>query len=67
MNRTSLTRYAPLMRDPDPVRGRETCREAFHKDGIVCISLSEMEERHGWAAARQLRNLGEQFFGKRGK
>lgn len=67
MSRTSLTRYAPLMRDPDPERSFKTAKEAFHKDGIVLIKLEDMERLHGWSAARQLRNLGEQYFGKVGK
>lgn len=64
-SRTSLTRYAPLMQEPDPARARELGLEAFHKDGIVCVKLSEMESRCGWLAAKQLRQLGEQYFGKR--
>lgn len=64
MSKTSLTRFAPLMRDPDPERSFATAKEAFHKEGIVLITLKDMEDRHGWSAARQLRNLGEQYFGK---
>ena len=63
--RTSLTPYAESMRDPDPKQAFERCREAFHRDGIVCISLAALEARCGWVAARNLRNLGDQYFGKR--
>lgn len=67
MSHTSLTRFAPLMRDPDPIRSFTTAKDAFHKEGIVLIKLEDMERLHGWSAARQLRNLGEQYFGKAGK
>lgn len=67
MSRTSLTAYAPLMADPNPDEALRKCRAAFHKDGVVCISLAAMEEKCGWSAARNLRNLGDQFFGKAGK
>lgn len=62
--RTSLTRWAPLMREPDPVLARELGEQAFHRDGVVCIPLAEMERRCGWLAAKQLRLLGEQYYGK---
>lgn len=65
-SRTSLTRYAPMMRDPSPEDSFRACRDAFHKEGVVCISLKDMEAKHGWAAARNLRNLAEQYFGKAG-
>lgn len=65
MGSTSLTKYAPLMREPDPVASHDLRADAFHREGIVCITLKEMEERCGWVAARQLRNLGEQMFGRK--
>jgi hypothetical protein len=61
----SLTRYAASMRDPDPQQSFATCREAFHREGIVCISLAELEARCGWVAARALRTIGNQYFGER--
>lgn len=66
-SRTSLTRYSTLMEEPDPARSYAKCREAFHKGGVVCISLKDLEAKCGWVAARNLRNLGEQYFGKVGK
>lgn len=60
-----LGKYSHLWREPDPVASHDLRAEAFHKEGIVCISLAEMEEKHGWVAARQLRQLGEQRFGKK--
>lgn len=65
MGRTSLTKYAHLMREVDPVASQDLRAEAFHREGIVCISLKEMEERFGWLAAKQLRLLAEQAFGRR--
>ena len=65
INRTSLTPYARLMQDPDPIRARELGEAAFHRDGVVCIPLQAMEDRCGWLAAKHLRQLGEQYYGKR--
>lgn len=65
ITRTSLTPYAKSMQDADPRKAFELGKEAFHRDGVVCIPLSALEARCGWAAARQLRNLGDQYFGKR--
>lgn len=64
-SRTSLTPFAPRMQEPDADRAWDECRQAWINHGIVCISLSQAEERLGWAAAKQLRLLGEQAFGKR--
>ena len=65
IKRTSLTRFAPLMQEPDPQRARDLGEAAFHGEGIICVSLADMEARCGWLAAKQLRQLGEQYFGKR--
>lgn len=65
IRRTSLTRYAHLMQEPDPQRAKDLGEAAFHGEGIVCIPLAAMEARCGWLAAKQLRQLGEQYFGKR--
>lgn len=65
MGTSSLSKYAHLWREVDPVASQDMRAEAFHKEGIVCISLREMEEKHGWVAAKHLRQLGEQRFGKK--
>jgi hypothetical protein len=57
--------HANLFQDPDPQRAFELARDAFHRHGIVCIPIAAMEAKAGWVAARNLRNLGEQYFGKR--
>lgn len=67
MTRTSLTPYAASMREPDPQAAFDLARQAFHCDGIVCIPLASLEARCGWVAAKHLRQLGDQYFGKRGK
>lgn len=63
---SSLRMLQDIAREPDPARSFAAQREAFHKHGVVCLSLEEAERRLGWAAARQLRNIGEQAFGKLG-
>jgi len=65
ITRTSLTPYAKSMQDADPRKAFELGQEAYRRDGIVCIPLAALEARCGWSAARQLRNLGDQYFGKR--
>lgn len=37
MARTSLTRFAPLMRDPDPQGHRRAAKALWHEMGIVVI------------------------------
>jgi hypothetical protein len=65
MTRSSLASIAHLAQEADPARSFELQREAFQKHGIVCVSLAEADTRLGWSGARQLRNIGEQLFGKR--
>lgn len=65
MSTRLIGEHIHLSREPDPARSFALAREAFHREGVVCISLKAMEARAGWAAARNLRNLGEQYFGKR--
>lgn len=66
MTRSSLTRYAGRWQDPDPAVARQMGQEAFRRHGVVCIPLAEMEARCGYLAAKHLRLLGEQYFGKQG-
>jgi hypothetical protein len=62
--KSSLRSIAHLSQDADPERAFHLQRTAFHKTGIVCLSLADVEARLGWAAARELRTLGERIFGK---
>jgi len=62
---SSLAKYAHLHREPDAAQGWDLAREAWHNHGLVVLNLAELENRQGWAAARQARNLAEQCFGKR--
>jgi hypothetical protein len=63
--RSCLAPYAESMRDVHPDQGWEAARDAWHTHGLVLLNLAEVEQRRGWAAARQARNLAEQCFGKR--
>lgn len=38
LTRTSLTRHAPMMRDPDPDGPRRAAREAWHQHGAVVLT-----------------------------
>lgn len=62
---TSLTRFADQFREPHPQHAWDAGKRAWQDHAIVCISLEEAEKRLGWSTARQLRNIGEQAFGKR--
>ena len=43
-SRTSLTAYAPSMRDPDPAGQREAARKLWHLAGIITIFPGDCEK-----------------------
>lgn len=63
--RTSLTKFAASMRDPDPAASREACRAAFHDQDVLCVRLDDDTHRRiGWANMQMLRNIGAIIYGK---
>lgn len=65
MSTRMIGQHAHLWQEPDPDRAAAVAGEAFHRDGIVCIKIADMDARCGYLAAKHLRLLGEQYFGKR--
>lgn len=63
--RSSLAPLAPSMREPDPANARRAAVEAWHAHGLVLLNPDEIERTHGWAAAQEVRNLGNLYLGKR--
>jgi hypothetical protein len=67
MSRSSLTRYAPLMRDADPDAPLQMAKKAWHESGIVILFPDQIEKTQGWAAGQEARNLAARCYGKRSK
>lgn len=63
--RTSLTRYAPLMRDPQPADARAAARKAYidSQGEVVLINRSWL---HSWTDRKQLELLAEKALGVKG-
>lgn len=64
INRTSLTAYAPSMRDPSDQNARKEAKQAFHKSEGKII-LINTEWLNGWGDRQQAILLGEKLHGKR--
>jgi hypothetical protein len=64
-SRTSLTSYAPSMRDPDPANAMRAARDAYleSKGEIVLINRSWLVS---WADRKQLELLAEKSLGVKG-
>lgn len=63
--RTSLTRYAPLMREASPEEAREAARNAFIATGgkTVCINKDWLTS---WGDRKLLDQLAEKAFDVKG-
>jgi hypothetical protein len=62
MNRTSLTRFAPSMRDPDPDGPAKAARQAWQEHGILTVLPGQV---HG-LDREFVTALGNRLWGKRG-
>ncbi len=62
--RTSLTAFAPLMRDPDPAAISKIGALLWHQFGIVCVDPAKFKS---WADQKQAELLGAQAYGERKK
>lgn len=65
IRRTSLTPYAPSMRDPDPAKAKEAARNSFIATGgkIVLINKDWLGT---WADRKLLDQLAEKALGVKG-
>ena len=66
MSRSSLTKYAPLMRDPDPDGARRMAARKWHEDGSI-ILLPESVERLPWQDRQIVQGIAAKLYGQRGK
>jgi len=64
VTRTSLTRYAPLMRDPDAQAARRRAAGQFHEDGTI-ILFPETLAKLSWQDRELLIKIAEKQYGKR--
>ena len=65
LTRTSLTRHAPAMRDPDPAAARRAAREAYLASGgeVVLINMAWLQT---WTDRKQLDLLAAKALGVKG-
>lgn len=64
MSRTSLTPYAPLMRDIDPAGARKVAAAKWHDDGTI-ILLPESIAKLPWQDRELLNGIAAKVYGKR--
>lgn len=65
MTRTSsLTRYAPQMRDPDPCGAHRLAKRQWHQNGAVTF-LPDQIARMSWQDRELLNAIATRIYGKR--
>lgn len=64
MSRTSLTKYAPLMREPDPNGARALAARKWHETGAVVI-MPDQIARMPWEDREFLNAVAARLYGKR--
>jgi hypothetical protein len=62
--RTSLTRYAPLMRDVDESGPHRLAARKWHEDGSIVL-LPESIERLDWQDRELVRGIAARIYGQR--
>lgn len=63
-DRTSLTRYAHMMRDEDPNGPKRMAARKWHEDGSV-ILLPDSIERLDWQDRELVRAIATKLYGPR--
>ena len=63
--RSSLAPHAASMREIQPDQAWSAAARAWHDQGLILLNPTEVENRVGWVAARDARNLAEMCFGPR--
>ncbi len=61
---SSLSKFAHLMRDPDPAAISRIGALLWHQFGIVCVDPKKFKS---WADEKQAQLLGETAYGPRDK
>ena len=64
ITRTSLTRHAHAMRDPDPQGPRRLAKQKWHADGTI-ILLAEDVARLDWQDRELVRAVAAKQYGPR--
>lgn len=62
--RTSLTRYAPMMREPDPRGAHRLAAAMWHNEGTVIIR-AESIERLDWQDRELVKAIAAKLYGPR--
>jgi hypothetical protein len=61
---SSLTRYAPQMRDPDPCGAHRLAKRQWHQTGAVTF-LPDQIARMSWQDRELLNAIATRIYGKR--
>lgn len=64
MGTTSLTRYAPLMRDPDPCGPERLAKRLWHDEGTIVITRAQFEKMKGMERL-MVEGIATGLYGKR--
>lgn len=64
MSRSSLTRYAPLMRDPDPNGPHALAMRKWHEDGSIVLLPCQIAKLD-WQDRELLNAIGARLYGPR--
>lgn len=60
ITRTSLTRFAGLMQDPDPARKRRMLWELYEKYGVLVVTIEDVER--GFVAQMMVESLAKNLY-----
>lgn len=64
-SRTSLTPYAPMMREPDEQGPHRLAARKWHENGAIVL-LPESIERLDWQDRQLVRSIAAKLYGQRG-
>ena len=64
MSRTSLTRYAPIMREPDPCGAHRLAKRQFHETGAITF-LPDQLARMPWQDRELVERIATKHYGPR--
>ena len=66
MSRSSLTRYAPLMREPDPNGAHRLAKRQYHETGAITF-LPDQIARLPWQDRELVNGIAAKLYGPRQK
>lgn len=64
MSRGSLTRYAPLMREPDPCGAHRLAKRQYHQTGAITF-LPDQLARMPWEDRELVNRIAAKHYGPR--